>query len=81
MNNPANTWCLYANVLKPISCSGKGIAFNIRYEIWDKDLGDDKANSLVSVRGTDNSYNQKKSNQHGGAAKIRLTPGFFYPMV
>lgn len=44
----------YTNVLKTSSCSGNGIDINIRYEIWDKDPGDDEANSLIPVGGTAN---------------------------
>jgi hypothetical protein len=42
----------YANVLKPTACGGNGLPINIRYEIWDKNPGDDEANSLLPVGGT-----------------------------
>ncbi len=42
----------YANILKSSSCGGSGLPVNIRYEVWDKDPGDNEANSSVVVGGT-----------------------------
>ena len=41
----------YQNVLLPASCSGGGLPINIRFEVWDKDPGDDEANALIPVNG------------------------------
>ena len=42
----------YANILKSSSCGGSGLPINIRYEVWDKDPGDNEANAAVVVGGT-----------------------------
>ena len=42
----------YANILKSSSCGGSGLPINIRYEVWDKDPGDNEANSSVIVGGS-----------------------------
>jgi len=42
----------YANILSSKAACSPGIPINIRFEVWDKDPGDDESNSSVVVGGT-----------------------------
>ena len=53
----------YADILSSNSCSGNGLPVNIRYEIWDKDPGNDEADTSVAVG----------SNGPNGAKLLALT--------